>query len=563
MAKPTDDKDGVIKKYIDDNYLKLSGGTVTGHIILNNTVLTSQYQALSRTTGNAFFVQITNPYVYHKFNMVKNKIINLGDTTDAAGAISKQHLEKSHVKPSHYNNELKYLMTNKLAWTDLQADSFDITKIDNLMPQDGNYHHQYNHKVLYTTIIKDQQGGYSYKMGINCYQLDKDKDYTLCIEILNSDYQLWHKSVATIDKTTSKGVSVAGFTVQKFSHRYTNSGGNTAYMYYIKIIVNFQKTVSGTFYSLDLYVDIPQVGIDLNTYPKNWTNNWMIAYGVFGKVSSIDPPKTYDYHTAFDIKPTQVVYNVDLDMNRKKILNIAPDRTKNNSAATAKMVKDLETKLSPHTKNNAYREIFEEFYDFRNAGISKIVDRGQPSGIVINGLLPNIHFTNMNIANIWEGGLRIQNKPVSLGSFGKKSFTICVVMRLWLNRSMYIKTLMRNEVDEKTHLIYDKTTKKLTLQTNGLKAGSTNETSITLVNSFNDKRVVFWLTKKGTGGDLTVKASISNRSATLTLRSALASQSNYTFRISSEDAVIYKITFTPNFHDLDSREFHQIMLRKN
>ena len=269
LAKPTDDKDGVNKKYIDDNYLKLSGGTVTGHIILNNTVLTSQYQVLSLTTGNAFFVQITNPYVYHKFNMVKNKIINLGDPTDATNAVNKQYLEKSHVKPSHYNNEFKYLMTNKLAWTDLQADSFDITKIDNLMPQDGNYH-QYNHKFLYTIITKDQQGGYSYKLGINCYQLDKDKDYTLCIEILNSDYQLWHKSVATIDKTTSKGVSVAGFTVQKFSHRYTNSSGNVDYMYYIKIIVNFQKTVSDTFYSLDLYVNIPQSGIDLNTYPKNW-----------------------------------------------------------------------------------------------------------------------------------------------------------------------------------------------------------------------------------------------------------------------------------------------------
>ena len=478
LAKPTDDKDGVNKKYIDNNNnLKLSGGTVTGHIILNNTVSTPQYQALSRTTGNAFFVQITNPYVYHKFSMVKNKIINLGDPTDATDVVNKQCLEKSHVKPSHYNNEFKYLMTNKLAWTDLQADSFNITKTDNLMPQDGNYH-QYNHKVLYTTIIKDQQGGYSYKMGINCYQLDKDKDYTLCIEILNSDYQLWHKSVATIDKTTSKGVSVAGFTVQKFSHRYTNSSGNTAYMYYIKIIVNFQKTVSGTFYSLDLYVNIPQSGIDLNTYPKNWTNNWMIAYGVFGKVSSIDPQKTYDYHTAFDIKPTEVVYNVDLDMNRKKILNIAPDRNRNNSAATVKMVKDLETKLSPHATNNAYREIFEEFYDFSNAGIYKIVDTGQPSGIIINGLLPNIYFTNMNIANIWEGGLRIQNKPVSLGLFGKRSFTLCVVMRLWLNRSMYIKKLMRNEADRKPHLIYDKTTKKLTLQTNGLKAGSTNETSI-------------------------------------------------------------------------------------
>ena len=151
LAKPTDDKDGVNKKYIDDNYLKLSGGTMTGHIILNKVVLTSQYQAISRNIGNAFFVQITNPYVYHQFNI---KIINLGDPTDATDAVNKQYLENSHVKPSHYNNEFKYLMTNILAWADLEPnkiDSFDITKIDNLMPQDGNYH-QYNHKVLYTTL---------------------------------------------------------------------------------------------------------------------------------------------------------------------------------------------------------------------------------------------------------------------------------------------------------------------------------------------------------------------------------------------------------------------------
>ena len=136
--------------------------------------------------------------------MVNNRIYNLADPTDATDAINKQYLEKSHVKPSHYNNEFKHLMTNRLTWTDLQADSFNITEIDNLMPQDGNYH-QYNHKVLYTTIIKDKQGGYSYKMGINCYQLDKDKDYTLCIEILNSDYILWHKLVAAINKPHQRG----------------------------------------------------------------------------------------------------------------------------------------------------------------------------------------------------------------------------------------------------------------------------------------------------------------------------------------------------------------------
>ena len=203
----------------------------------------------------------------------------------------------------------------------------------------------------------------------------------------------------------------------------------------------------------------------------------MIAYGVFGKVSSIDPQKTYDYHTAFDIRPTEVVYNVNLDMNRKKILNIAPDKTQNNSAATVKMVKDLDTKLSPYTTNNVYREIFEEFYDLSDASIYKIQTR--PSGVVFIGLLPNIHFASMFIANVEKGGLRIQNKPISLRLFDKKSFTLCFVMQLWLNRNMYIKTFMRDGADEKPHLIYDKTSKKLKLQTNGL-SRSTNETSITL-----------------------------------------------------------------------------------
>ena len=121
---------------------------------------------------------------------------------------------------------------------------------------------------------------------------------------------------------------------------------------------------------------------------------------------------------------------------------------------------------------------------------------------------------------------------------------------------------MSNGAYEKPYLIYEKTTKKITLQTNGLRDGSTNETSITLLNSFNGKRVVFWLTKKGTGGDLTVKASVSNYSRTWTLSSALVSQSTYTFRIFSEDAMIFKIMYTPNSHDLDSLEFHRIMLEE-
>ena len=71
--------------------------------------------------------------------MVNHKIINLGDSNDDKDAIEKQFLEqevqKSHIKQSHYNDEFKYLMANKLQWTDLLGDTFDISKIGSLMPQ--------------------------------------------------------------------------------------------------------------------------------------------------------------------------------------------------------------------------------------------------------------------------------------------------------------------------------------------------------------------------------------------------------------------------------------------
>ena len=159
--------------------------------------------------------------------------------------------------------------------------------------------------------------------------------------------------------------------------------------------------------------------------------SWVIAYGAFGKLSSIDPQKTWDYHTAFDIKPTEVVYNVPINMNRKKILNIALDKSIGNSAATVKMVKDLELKLGPSTKNNVYREIFEEFYDFSDASNYKLTLGA--SGITFTGVNPNITFLSMDIANIWEDGLRLSNKTMSLSLYSKWNFTICVVMQLWMN----------------------------------------------------------------------------------------------------------------------------------
>ena len=88
---------------------------------------------------------------------------------------------------------------------------------------------------------------------------------------------------------------------------------------------------------------------------------------------------------------------------------------------------------------------------------------GHPSGIIFTGILPNITFSNMNITNVWEGGLRLQNKTLNLALFSKRNFTICVVMQLWLNRSMYIKTIMSNGA----HEIWPAMCKKIPKSRNG------------------------------------------------------------------------------------------------
>ena len=173
-------------------------------------------------------------------------------------------------------------------------------------------------------------------------------------------------------------------------------------------------------------------------YPKNFTGVFIIAYGIMGKVSNIDPDKVYDYHTAFDIQKKQVVYNVDINANNKKILNIALDKSRSTSAATVGMVKEL---LSL-TKKYFYSQYFEKIYDFTDAnnyGISKI-----SSGVIINYLNHynhinntfNITIPNRTLKDIKKDGLNISDYIINFSTpIGTSNYTLCIVFYHWVNRS--------------------------------------------------------------------------------------------------------------------------------
>ena len=168
-----------------------------------------------------------------------------------------------------------------------------------------------------------------------------------------------------------------------------------------------------------------------------------------GRVSDVDADKVYDYHTAFDIKATEVSFNVDINANQKAIRNIRLKRNSNNSAATVGMVKEL----IPFTTNNVYRQYFEEFYDFADASNYKLTQGS--SGVSFTGVNPNIIFTTKNLDKIKEDGLNVDGYGLTITVPHSPDYTMCVVFHFWRNRSFNLFSTVAN-TNLKTELKYDK-----------------------------------------------------------------------------------------------------------
>ena len=535
LKTPTNDTDAATKKYVDDN---------SGNVDLSPYFKKDGMVAM---TGN--------------LNMNTKKIVNLSNPTSNTDATNRTYVDHlvhhTAVQPSHYADQFSYLMSSASQWTDDTngGNSFIVTKIDKLIPLNGNFHN-YNHKVIYYSINKNLQGGYNYKMGMNFYRLHANTDYTLCLELLNTEYLLWHKSQISVDKGSSTGITLGNVTIKKLSHRYTASGNQTKFMYYYKLIINFRKLSSGRFF-LYVTVNIPQTGIDLNIYPRQFTGNYLVAYGIVGTFSNVDPDKVYDYHTAFDIKPTEVTYNVDVNMNNKKILDIATDSS-SNSAATVGMI----DKIKPSIKFYIYRKFFEEFYDFSDAKCYNLVTSA--FGVVFNSISSisgnaarNITFPNKTIDNINHGSLTVDNYTLTMTpASGQTSFTLCLIFTIWPNRNWQLYKYDISNPNRKNLLLslfYTNTNKILTLHISNIRK------SLTIPSSFFGKTIVVWLTQN-ISTPIT-KVNFSNYSSELIINAA-PYNNNQRFEFYNSATEIYRYMYNPTFYNTHGVEHHTILLEE-
>ena len=577
LATPVSNTDAATKKYVDDNagspdlsnYLKKDGSVVmTSNLNLGNKKIVNLATPTSNTDAatkkyvddntaapdlSEYLEKDGSVAMTGELNGGGNKIINIGKPLQNSDAATKDYVDKlvhsTAVQPSHYNNQFAYLMSSGSQWTD-EIDggvSFVINRIDDLPPNKGNFH-DYNHKVIYMYIMKNSNK-YKYKVGINFYRLPKNTNYTLCLEILNTDYNLWRKSQISVDKGTSTGLSIGNVGIRKLSHRYTTPTGKTQTMYYHRIIVNFRKLPIGNKFFLHILVDISNRGYNIAKYPLIFQGVYIIAYGIVGTFSNIDPDKVYDYHTAFDIKPTEVVYNVDINANSKKILNINLDKNSNNSAATVGMVKEL----IPFTKNSFYRKYFSEFYNFADAD-SYGINKGS-SGIIINSLFQNITLPpNKDLSEIMEKGLHVNGYDITFSPpYYHPIDTLCIVFTHWRNRSFTLTKYLSTNNNILVKLDYNKSNNKVTLTVN-----KTTQ-NFTMLSSFNGKIIVLWLAEDFNSN--VTKVSISNYSSTLTIP-AINYNTNQRWKFTTEDGVLLRLMYSTIFYDNDSTQFHKVLIQE-
>ena len=77
--------------------------------------------------------------------------------------------------------------------------------------------------------------------------------------------------------------------------------------------------------------------------------------------------------------------------------------------------------------------------------------------------------------------------------------------------------------------------------------------------SFSGKKIVLWLTQDFSTN--VTKASISNYSSTLTIP-AVQYSNDQVWEFTTDDGVLNKLMFSPNFYDFDSTQFHKVMLQE-
>ena len=457
--------------------------------------------------------------------------------TASTQVATKDYVDKSVAGPAHYKNVFDYIMESAAQWTDeiTTRTSFVIDRFGDLSTNNGNFH-SYNLRVAFFKL-KKYSAGYKFKIGLNFYRLAAS-DYTICLEFLNPDYRLWHKTQISVDHQSSSGLTFHSESIKKLTHTYYYPTSNIKIMYYHRVIVSFTKNNSGRSF-FHITINMPEVGGDMASYPTDFTTFYGIVYGINGAVGNIDPDRSYDYHTAFDVQPSQVTYNVGINMNNKAITNLSPDQN-TNSAATFGAVRELRNSIPGYF----YQNLFEEVWDFK-MGDKYVLAPSSRRGLYFNKLkslkgTSDISFsTSKSINELLDYGLDISNLTLTFTLPDNYSnLNLFLIFKFWTNRTFHLIRKDSLSIKRFGEASYDKHSKKLLI-----KSGMQTSISNFPINVTGKKLVLHF--KQTGNSSLYVQL---NDSATYRAIGSGSISNKQTIQFYSESATLYKVMYTSNMN---------------
>ena len=496
------------KQYVDSEISKISGASDTSQFIRKDGSVSM--------TGN--------------LDLGMNKISNLKLPTNDTDAANKIYIDKtlseSHLIASSKKNEFTYLGD-----PDDTSSEYNIT-VNGFI--DFNQSPHKNKKAYSITLQKDAgTNNYRSRMGFNLYPLPLGA-YTMIFEFFPPTITNIQLSVQASEAYIHKSVQKDFSNYSKMLVQITPDKITPDYIY---------LTMHGT----------------STTSP---VNAYLIVYGIKNWSDNVTP-EIYDhqiFEEMFEYDNGDMKMNTDLDMNNNKIENL-DDPLNEGDACNKRSLNIVETKindLSHYTKDYIYRTIFEnDFYDLEETSMFNLVQG--VSGVVISSLRPNLVLGTDRFINSYSPkyGLQLSTKShIRTTKIFNQNTSFTFFMSFLHDTTKICEISWSNtlNIHVKFYPRYQITNNKLIIEV----PSKNYETTFT--SDFQNKQNFVWICYDASKN--LHKFSLGNYSSRV--QQTFAAPVNFQSRQLEidYDGYVKKIGLIDKFIDIDSLEFHKIILEE-
>ena len=509
VSEPTTSTQAANKKYVDDEIKKIPTPNLP-------SVLSAYVKKDGSTsmTGN--------------LDMGNNQLKSLAEPTDDADATTKKYLEnkieKSHLTTSHKTNEFKYLKDSNES-----SSEYNIT-VNGIVDFNGSPH---QNKKAYSIVLTKDVGTNDYRsrIGFNIYSLDIGT-YTIVFEF-------YPPEITNIQLSCNASSAYIHTEVQRDFSNYS------------KLLVQFNNNSKLT----PDYIYLTMHG----TATASVVQCHLVVYGVKDWTDSVQP-SVYDGvdNEMFKYVNGDMLMQTDLDMNDKKIINLP------NPIDTGDAVNKLSLdSVSYWTRNHVYRSIFTEFYDLLETSHFNIVKNVM--GVVIDKIHPNLILKKNRFINDYDlnNGLKLSRSShihMSRIFNSGMSFTFFMSFKHDVTKTCRISWSHTSPFPMKLYPRYEVAADQFRIDFGRIKGLSQPIQSVSFTDDFKNKQLCIWVCYNA--ASRLYKMALSNYSAHVNqvIPRSINSQSDQ-FEIDYL-GFVNKIGFVDKFIDIDSLDFHRILLEE-